>query len=106
MRLSKDAVTRAVTADTTQYAPLEMKTAQDKLFRMERTLGEQDYEQARLLAEQAEVDANLAERKAQASNAEQTLKSARQGTWLDDAATCARDGRPVEGRGSLRMVAP
>ncbi|MCK9815162.1 OmpA family protein [Pseudomonas sp. MAFF 302046] len=61
--LSRSAVSRAVAAEATQYAPLEMQTAQDKMFLMERALGEGDHLQARVLAEQIEVDANLAERK-------------------------------------------
>ena len=37
------------------------------------------YDQARLLAEQAEWDARVAERKAQAMKAEQSLKDSQQG---------------------------
>jgi hypothetical protein len=77
--LSKDAVERAVSADATQYAPLEMKAAQDKMFLMERALGEKDYPQARLLAEQIEADANLAERKARAVKWQKQLADARSG---------------------------
>lgn len=79
VQLSKNAVNRAVSADATQYAPMEMKSAQDKLFDMERALGEKKYTQARLIAQQAEADAILAERKAQANKARQTLSNARQG---------------------------
>lgn len=77
--LSKDAVNRAVSADATQYAPLEMKAAQDKMFLMERALGEKNYPQARLLAEQIEADANLAERKARAVKWQKQLADARSG---------------------------
>jgi Tfp pilus assembly major pilin PilA len=77
--LSRDAVNRAVSADATQYAPLEMKAAQDKMFLMERALGEKDYPQARLLAEQIEADANLAERKARAVKWQKQLTDARSG---------------------------
>lgn len=79
IQLSKNAVNRAVSAEATQYAPVEMKNAQDKLFLMERALGEKQYEKARQLAQQAEADANLAERKARASKAQKTLKNARDG---------------------------
>ncbi|MBW4653819.1 MAG: DUF4398 domain-containing protein [Kaiparowitsia implicata GSE-PSE-MK54-09C] len=79
MLLSKNAVNRAVSAEATRYAPVEMKSAQDKLFSMERALGEKNYNLARVLAQQAEADANLAERKARANKAQQTLKSAREG---------------------------
>lgn len=77
--LSRDAVNRAVSAEATQYAPLEMKAAQDKMFLMERALGEKDYPQARLLAEQIEADANLAERKSRAVKWQKQLTDARTG---------------------------
>lgn len=77
--LSRDAVNRAVSAEATQYAPLEMQAAQDKMFLMERALGEKNYPQARLLAEQIEVDANLAERKARAVKWRKQLTDARDG---------------------------
>lgn len=38
--LARDSVGRALAAQATQYAPLEMKTAQDKLARMEQAIGE------------------------------------------------------------------
>lgn len=79
VELTRNAVSRAVTADATQFAPVEMKDAQDKLYALERALGEQDFTRARLLAEQAEADANLAERKARALRAQQQLSEARQG---------------------------
>ncbi|WP_445179033.1 DUF4398 domain-containing protein [Pseudomonas sp. McL0111] len=77
--LSRDAVNRAVAAEATQYAPLEMKAAQDKMFLMERAMGERNYVQARVLAEQIEADASLAERKAQAVKLQKQLTDARSG---------------------------
>ncbi|MEB0042417.1 MULTISPECIES: DUF4398 domain-containing protein [unclassified Pseudomonas] len=77
--LSKSAVNRAVSAEATQYAPLEMKSAQDKLLLLERAMGERDAAQSRLLAEQVEVDANLAERKAHAVKWQQQLEASRNG---------------------------
>ncbi|KHA72489.1 DUF4398 domain-containing protein [Pseudomonas fluorescens] len=77
--LAKDAVNRAVSAEATQYAPLEMKAAQDKMFQMERALGEKNYPQAKLLAEQIEADANLAERKSRAVKWQKQLTDARSG---------------------------
>lgn len=79
VELTRNAVSRAVTADATQYAPAEMKAAQDKLYAVERALGERNFVAARTLAEQAEADANLAERKARAAKAQQQLRSAQQG---------------------------
>ncbi|MEG0858342.1 MAG: DUF4398 domain-containing protein [Pseudomonas sp.] len=79
VELTRNAVSRAVTADATQFAPMEMKSAQDKLYLVERAMGEHDFARARLLAEQAEADANLAERKARALRAQAQLKGAQQG---------------------------
>lgn len=77
--LSKDAVSRAVSAGATAYAPLQMKVAQDKMFLMERAIGEKKYQQVRELAEQIQVDANLAERTANTVKAQKDLKNAESG---------------------------
>lgn len=77
--LSQDAVNRAVSAGATEYAPLEMKIAQDKLFMMERAIGEKNYELAKNLAEQIEVDGALAERKARTVKSQKELDAAQQG---------------------------
>ncbi|CDF92584.1 MULTISPECIES: DUF4398 domain-containing protein [unclassified Pseudomonas] len=77
--LSTDAVNRAVAAGATQYAPLEMKTAQDKVFEMQRAIGEKKYVEAKALAEQIEADASLAERKARTVKTQKDLEAAKQG---------------------------
>ncbi len=77
--LARDSVGRALAAQATQFAPLEMKTAQDKLARMEQALGEKNYIQVDALADQIEADAGLAEAKATAVRKQQVLKQAREG---------------------------
>lgn len=72
-------VKSAVTAGGPEFAPAEMKAAQDKLARAEVLLQEQQYDEARRLAEQAEWDARIAERKALASKAQKTLQDSQQG---------------------------
>lgn len=79
IELTRSAVNRAVSADATQYAPVEMRAAQDKLSAMDRALGEKDLQTVRSLAEQAEADARLAERKAQARKTSEQLLDARKG---------------------------
>jgi len=79
IELTRSAVNRAVSADATQYAPVEMRAAQDKLSAMDRALGQQDLKQARSLAELAEADARLAERKALARKNQEQLEIARKG---------------------------
>ncbi|MBD8097103.1 DUF4398 domain-containing protein [Pseudomonas fluorescens] len=77
--LARDSVGRALAAQATQFAPLEMKTAQDKLARMEQAIGEKHYAEVDALAEQIEVDANLAETKANTVRKQQVLQQAREG---------------------------
>lgn len=79
IELTRSAVNRAVSADATQYAPVEMRAAQDKLSAMDRALGEKDFKTVRSLAEQAEADARLAERTAQARKTSEQLLDARKG---------------------------
>ncbi|MFK0309650.1 DUF4398 domain-containing protein [Pseudomonas sp. NPDC090233] len=79
IELTRSAINRAVSADATQYAPVEMRAAQDKLSAMDRALGQKDLKQARSLAELAEADARLAERKALARKNHEQLEIARKG---------------------------
>lgn len=72
-------VKSAVSAGGPQYAPVEMKNAQDKLAQAENLLREERYDEARRIAEQAEWDARVAERKALASKAQKTLDDAQKG---------------------------
>lgn len=77
--LTESAVNRAVSADATQYAAVEMKSAQDKWKQAEMAMNDKKYDEARKLAEQAEWDARLAERKAMAAKAQKAVQDAEQG---------------------------
>jgi hypothetical protein len=68
--VSRSAVANAVAAGGAEYAPVEMRTAQDKLDRAHRAMDKEDYENARWLAEEAQVDARLAETKAHSAKAQ------------------------------------
>ena len=72
--VSQSAVNSAVSAGGTEYAAVEMKSAQDKLKQAEIAMHDKNYDEARRLAEQAEWDARVAERKAQAAKAAQAVK--------------------------------
>ena len=72
--VTQSAVNSAVSAGGTEYAAVEMKSAQDKLKQAEIAMHDKNYDKARQLAEQAEWDARVAERKAQAAKAEQAVK--------------------------------
>ena len=62
MRLTQKAVEQATAVGGTEQIE-EMKLAQEKLTLAEKNMGEQDYKRARVLAEEAELDARLAEAK-------------------------------------------
>ena len=77
--VSQSAVNSAVSAGGPEYAAVEMKAAQDKLSQADKAMQDQRYEEAKRLAEQAEWDARVAERKSQAAKAEKAVRDAQQG---------------------------
>ncbi|WP_055137301.1 DUF4398 domain-containing protein [Pseudomonas corrugata] len=77
--VTQSAVNSAVSAGGTEFAAVEMKSAQDKLKQAELAMHDKKYDEAKRLAEQAEWDARVAERKAQATKAEQALKDSQKG---------------------------
>ena len=77
--VTQSAVNSAVSAGGTEFAAVEMKAAQDKFKQAEIAMHDKKYDDARRLAEQAEWDARLAERKAQAAKAQKAVQDARQG---------------------------
>ncbi|WKB54282.1 DUF4398 domain-containing protein [Eleftheria terrae] len=72
MAVSQAAVDAAVSAGATQYAPVELNQARQKLDGAKNALRAEDAMTARRLAEQAEVDARTATAKA---NAEKSRKA-------------------------------
>jgi len=70
MAVSKSAIANAVSAGGSEYAPVEMRTAQEKMDRANRAMEKEDYENALWLAEEAQADARLAEKKAQSAKAQ------------------------------------
>lgn len=77
--VTQSAVNSAVSAGGTEFAAVEMKAAQDKFKQAEIAMHDKKYDEAKRLAEQAEWDARVAERKAQAMKAQKAVQDARQG---------------------------
>ena len=77
--LTESAVNSAVSAEATEYSAVEMRSAREKFKQAEMAMQEKNYDKARLLAEQAEWDARVAERKARAAKTQKALKDASQG---------------------------
>jgi hypothetical protein len=70
MAVSKVAIANAVSAGGAEYASVEMQSAQNKMDGATRAMEKQDYDVARRLAEEAQVDARLAEKKAHSAKAQ------------------------------------
>jgi uncharacterized protein DUF4398 len=79
MAVSRSALANAVSAGGSEYAPVEMRTAQEKMDRANRAMDKEDYENARWLAEEAQADARLAEKKAQSAKAEKAANAMQDG---------------------------
>lgn len=77
--VTESAVRSAVSAGGPEYAAVEMRAAQEKWKEAELAMQKENYEQARKLAEQAEWDACVAERKAEAAKAQKAVEDAQQG---------------------------
>jgi predicted S18 family serine protease len=77
--VTESAVRSAVSAGGTEYAAVEMRAAQEKWKEAELAMQKENYEQARKLAEQAEWDARVAQRKAEAVKAQKAVEDAQQG---------------------------
>lgn len=77
--VTESAVRSAVSAGGPEYAAVEMRAAQEKWKEAELAMQKEDFERARILAEQAEWDARVAERKAEAAKAQKAVEDAEQG---------------------------
>ncbi|MCQ4258631.1 DUF4398 domain-containing protein [Stutzerimonas stutzeri] len=77
--VTESAVLSAVSAGGTEYAAVEMRAAREKWKQAELAMQQENYDEARKLAEQAEWDARVAERKAQAAKAKKAVEDANQG---------------------------
>ena len=77
--VTESAVRSAVSAGATQYAPVDMRAAQEEWKQAELAMQKENYDEARRLAQQAEWDARVAERKAQAAKAQKAVEDAQKG---------------------------
>lgn len=85
MAVAEAAVARASTTSTSEGAPGSLRIAVDKLASARAALAAGDREQARRLAEQTELDAQVAELRAQ------TLRSRKAAQESEDAARVLRE---------------
>ena len=75
---SDAAISAAQQANAVSHAPLELGSAQQKLRQARAAMTAEDYVAARRLAEEAEVEAQLAQAKSQSATAQQSLLQVRE----------------------------
>jgi Domain of unknown function (DUF4398) len=75
MAVSRAAVSSASKAGSGELAPVPLKSAMDKMDAAERAMTEKNYELAQQLAEQAQVDAQLAEATARSIKAQKAANA-------------------------------
>lgn len=79
MTIAKVAVGNATSAGGNEFAPLPLKSAMDKMDAAERAMTAEDYDLARQLAEQAQVDAQLAAATARSAKAQKAANALQEG---------------------------
>lgn len=75
MATSRAAVSNANSAGAGEFAPLQLKSAVEKMNGAERAMANKDYDLARQLAEQAQVDAQLAVAAARSAKAQKAAEA-------------------------------
>jgi len=76
--ISKVAIDNAVSAGGPEFAPAEMQSARDKLARANVAMTEKDYAGAKWLAEQSQVDADLAASKSRSAQAQKAASAVKE----------------------------
>lgn len=82
LALAESAVDKATASGAYEYAPLELKTAQDKVDQAKTSIQTKDYVKAERLLQQAEIDAQLAEAKSSTTKSQKAVDSLQQGIDL------------------------
>lgn len=71
---AKVSLDEAEEAGSRDHAPLELRNARKKLQEAQAAFGQEEYKRAKRLAEQAQVDAQLAEQKALSAKAQDSVE--------------------------------
>jgi len=80
MAVSRTTVNAASSAGANEFAPLLLKSAMDKMAGAEHEMSEKNYVRARQLAEQAQVDAQLAEAMTRSAKAQKAADALQEDT--------------------------
>lgn len=71
--LATQSIAQAETSGAVEFAPVELKSARDKLSQAKLAMDKEENLKARKLADEAMVDANLAEAKARSAKAQKVV---------------------------------
>lgn len=82
MATSREAVSNASNAGGNEFAPLQLKSAMEKMDAAEKAMVAKDYVRARQLAEQAQVDAQLAGAMARSAKAKKAADELQEGSSI------------------------
>ncbi len=74
LKRAETAIQAAQTADANMYAPLDLRVAEDKLAAAQAAVKSEDYEGAGWLADEAVVNAQLAEKRSDAEKAKRAAQ--------------------------------
>lgn len=80
MAVSRAALNNANTTGANEFAPIQFKTAVEKMASAEKAMNEKDYQLARQLAEEAQVDAQLAGLTARSVKAQKAAEAVQEDT--------------------------
>jgi hypothetical protein len=89
--LAETAINRAREVNANEYAPLELKFAEDKLKEAKEAVAKQDFEKARIKAEESAEDAKLAEAKSRSAKAKKITQD-----MQDDVDTLRKEVKRVQ----------
>lgn len=78
LEVAKTAVADAVSAGAPEFAPVELKVAQENLAEAEKAAMEDDYKRAKKLGEDAATNAQLASAKTRAAKAQQAADAVKE----------------------------
>ncbi|PIO89093.1 MAG: hypothetical protein COS82_07325 [Zetaproteobacteria bacterium CG06_land_8_20_14_3_00_59_53] len=78
MAVSRTALNTAIDSGANEYAPMQIKSSMEKMEAAKQAMDKKDYALARQLAEQAQVDAKLAETTARAAKAQKAADEVRE----------------------------
>lgn len=79
LSIAKADVNSAISAGANEFAPLQVRSAMDKINSAEKAMTSKEYTRARQLAEQARADAQLAEATARSAKAQKAADALKEG---------------------------